>query len=696
MPSTTACLAGLIFLHMEMDDAVEQHLECSDLNNTSPKGDAAEGLDQDQSQDVDVQGSNALNIVAPTDGTGSTTTPFAEKVVEERGTPLTSTNVSMAQATDGSEKTIPQGHPIEFDAQATNSARRPHDPVDEHAPNSAQARVEISEIVQQLSEAPVSNLPTRQADGTLSSSLSISHENLGITSSIAEEELAGHISKFAEACGIDPGRVNEAGEGSLTWEQLLKEVADVKESNPELEKIQPFFHLQGLGDCAMVPIHDLKTLTRQANLFQAVSRFSKELEKKPAGFWCLGDPVAKTLLFPFESGAGSDTLEESEARLKRGQIYDHACLSRAMELLAIAGLNPNQEASRGLISACKNVQHQCHDRASLHAIYQAQVVKVKDMRDEKTQLSERLLSQVDEMVKEKSLAKRKTLKEDVVSSFSTQIEAVDAALQETLGLPVLAAQLGGVAFDKANDVRVLRAKLSASADHEARLSMRMAEECSAAAMLAEEIVIQKDVMAKQTACHSEEASKQSERNRIVKRFWDFANEDMDVDDLGHAMTDVLPPTSDVGIYNVPNGIGTSIAKMFPDFLVNSNNRHNFTLSGTGNNDRLTRIDSELSRPNAAPESANIATLQAVRKEQLVKQHEFLNGCDKLIQGRIPKKAFIEQNRPTTFGLTAVGPLTDQDPNLASIVDPNDEKGHPSDIDQDLKVMIIKDTNFLEI
>ena len=171
---------------------------------------------------------------------------------------------------------------------------------------------------------------------------------------------------------------------------------------------------------------------------------------------------------------------------------------------------------------------------------------------------------------------------------------------------------------------------------------------------------------------------------------------MDMDDFGHSMTDVLPPTSDAGMYNVPSGIGASIAKMFPDFLVNSNNRHNFTLSGTGNNDRLTRIDSELSRPNAAPESANIATLQAVRKEQLVKQHEFLNGCDKLIQGRIPKKAFIEQNRPTTFGLTAVGPLTDQDPNLASIVDPNDEKGHPSDIDQDLKVMIIKDTNFLEI
>jgi hypothetical protein len=75
-----------------------------------------------------------------------------------------------------------------------------------------------------------------------------------------------------------------------------------------------------------------------------------------------------------------------------------------------------------------------------------------------------------------------------------------------------------MAFDKANDVRVLRAKLSASADHEARLSMRMAEECSAAAMLAEEILIQKDVIAKQTACQSEEASKQAERNRIVKLF----------------------------------------------------------------------------------------------------------------------------------------------------------------------------------
>jgi hypothetical protein len=151
---------------------------------------------------------------------------------------------------------------------------------------------------------------------------------------------------------------------------------------------------------------------------------------------------------------------------------------------------------------------------------------------------------------------------------------------------------------------------------------------------------------------------------------------MDMDDFGHSMTDVLPPTSDAGMYNVPSGIGASIAKMFPDFLVNSNNRHNFTLSGTGNNDRLTRIDSELARPNAAPESANITTLQAVRKEQLVKQHECLSGYEKLAQGRIPKKAFIKQNRPVTFGLTAVGPLTDQDPNLASICGPQQRTRMP--------------------
>jgi hypothetical protein len=409
----------------------------------------------------------------------------------------------MAQATDNSEKATPQSCTLVPVAQATR-VETPHRPVPrgafaERTANSAQAGAEIGDIVQQLPQASVSNLPTRVADGTLASSLSISCENLGITSAVPSEELAVYIGKFSEACEIDPSNVMEPGEGSLTWEQLLQEVADIKESNPELGKIQPFFHLQGLGDCAMVPIDELKKLNRQANLFQAVDRFSKELEKKDAGFFCVGDPIAKALLFPFEMCSRDDGLQESEARLKRGQVYDHACLSRAMELLAIAGINPNQEISRSLIAACKNIQHQCHDRASLHAIYQAQVVKVQDIKSHKTQLSETFLSRIDEMMKEKTLSKRKTLREQIVSSFSVQIEAIDTALQETLGLPVLAAQLGGMAFDKANDVRVLRAKLSASADHEARLSMRMAEECSEAAMLAEDIVIQKDVIAKQTA-----------------------------------------------------------------------------------------------------------------------------------------------------------------------------------------------------
>ena len=662
-------------------EAYLKHTE--EPSNNSSQGEVAEGLDMD----VDMQGSNASNIVSPFDGTGSSTTSLEGNVVNEHGTVPASTNSSMAQAIDNSEKATPQSCTLVPVAQATR-IETPYRPVP--------PTTEIGEIVQQLSRASVTNLPTRVADGTLASSLSISYENLGITSAVPSEELADCISKFSETCGSDPSNVMEPGKGHLTWEQLLQEVADIKESNPELGKIQPFFHLQGLGDCAMVPIDELKKLNRQANLFQAVDRFSKELEKKDAGFFCSGDPIAKTLLFPFEACSRDDGLQESEARLKRGQIYDHACLSRAMELLAIAGINPNQEISRGLIAAYKNIQHQYHDRASLHAIYQAQVVKVQDIKGHKTQLSETFLSRIDDMMKEKTLSKRKTMKEQIVSSFSVQMEAIDTALQETLGLPVLAAQLGGMAFDKANDVRVLRAKLSASADHEARLSMRMAEECSAAAMLAEEIVVQKDVIAKQTAYHSEEASKQSERNRIVKLFWDYASVDMDMEEFPHSITDVLPPNSETGMYNVPGGFGTSIAKMFPDFLVNSNNRQNFTLSGTGNNDRLTRIDSELARPNAAPESANIAILQAVRKEQLVKQQEFLNGYEKLTQQRIPKKAFIEQHRPATFGLTSVGPLTDQDPNLASIVDPNNENGYPSDIDQDLKVLIIKHTECLEL
>ena len=159
-----------------------------------------------------------------------------------------------------------------------------------------------------------------------------------------------------------------------------------------------------------MPISDLKKLTGQANLFQMVERFSKELEKKDGGFFCFGDPVAKTLLFPFEKGSVQDGLPEAETRLKHGQIYDHACLSRAMELLAIAGLNPNQEVSRGLISAYKNIQHQYHDRASLHAIYQAQMAKVKTMREQKTHLSETFLSHVDEMMNEKSMSKRRNLR----------------------------------------------------------------------------------------------------------------------------------------------------------------------------------------------------------------------------------------------------------------------------------------------
>jgi hypothetical protein len=56
------------------------------------------------------------------------------------------------------------------------------------------------------------------------------------------------------------------------------------------------------------------------------------------------------------------------------------------------------------------------------------------------------LAHVDEMVKEKSLAKRKTLRENIVSSFSAQMEAIDAALQETLGLPVLGSSTGRNGF----------------------------------------------------------------------------------------------------------------------------------------------------------------------------------------------------------------------------------------------------------
>ena len=655
------------------------------------------GVDSLETEDTDMQGSNPLHISVLGGGTPSETTLLTETVASGEGTMGASPNVATAlPAADALVETDPQGGSSSSDAQATNEIATPFSSLVEQIAISKQVGVEISDIEKQLSQASVSNLPTRAADGTLASSLRISYENLGLTDAVPAAELAEYIGKFAEACGLDPNNLNEPGEGSRSWEQLLQEVATIKESNRELEKIQPFFHLQGLGDCVMVPIDNLKKLSRQANLFQAVDCFSKELEKKASSFLSHGDPVAKTLLFPFEACSINDSPQESEERLKRGQIYDHACLSRAMELLAMAGVNPNQEVSRGLISAYKNIQHQYHDRASLHAIYQTQIVKVQDMRSHKTELSETFLSRIDEMVKEKSLAKRKKIRGEIVSTFSVQIEAIDTALQETLGLPVLAAQLGGMAFDKANDVRVLRAKLSACADHETRATMRMAEECSAAAMLAEEVVIQKDVMAKQTAYQSEEAARQSERNRIVKLFWDFASDDVDMDEFPYSITDMLPPNSETGIFNVSGGFGTAIAKMFPDFLANSTNRHNFTLSGTGTNDRLTRIDSELSRPNAAPESANIAILQALRKEQLVKQHEFLNGFDKLVPNRIPKKAFIEQNRPSTFGLTAVGPLTDQDPNLASIVDPNNERGYPSDIDQNLKVLIIKHTEYLEL
>jgi hypothetical protein len=653
-----------------MDDAVEAHLRTAEacehtsddpkkgseevlfghndeLSNNSSQGVVAEGLDRHQDQDADVQGSNALNIDAPSDGTGSSAIPLAEKIVEEHGTASTSTDLSMAQATDNSEKATRQGCTIAHVAQATRA-----ETLNRVVPqiNSLQARGEIEGITGMLAKTTVSNLPTREPDGALASSLKLSHENLGISEGVPSQELSEHISKFAEACGIPVENVMLPGDGDLTWEQLYKEVADIKCLIPELKAVQPFFHLKGLGDCAMAPIKELKALVKKAGphssrLYQAVDAISRELESGATGIHEWNDPVTKSLLFPFEEPPRKETDQDAEARLRRGQIFDHACLSRAMELLALVGANPQQDLSRGLISAYKNVQHQHHDRASLHGIYQTQLNKVRDMKHQKTQV-------IDELVKEKSLAKRKAQKEKLVSLLTVQMEAIDAALQETHGLPVLAAQLGGMAFDKANDIRTLRSKLSASADHEARLYMRMAEECSAAAMLAEEIAIQKDVIAKQTAYQSEEARKQPERNRIVKLFWEWAEEDVDIDGFEHSMSDMLPPDSDTGTYNVPGGVGTSLAKMFPDVLIESGNRHNFTLSGTGKDDRLTKLDSELARPNAAPESPNIAMLQAIRKQQLVSAQEFLNGHDKPIPNRIPKKQSIEQRRPVTFGLTA--------------------------------------------
>jgi hypothetical protein len=153
-----------------MDDAVEAYMsaaaECENTSDdpekgseeaslehagepsgNSPQGVVTEGLDQD----VDMQGSNAPNIVAPSDGTGSSTTSLAGNVIEEHGTITTSADLSMAQSTDNPEKTSPFSEV--HVAQATR-VETPHHPVPRGT--------EVGEIVQQLSRTSVTNLPTLQ------------------------------------------------------------------------------------------------------------------------------------------------------------------------------------------------------------------------------------------------------------------------------------------------------------------------------------------------------------------------------------------------------------------------------------------------------------------------------------------------------------------------------------------------------
>jgi hypothetical protein len=95
------------------EEASLEHAE--EPSNNSFQGAVAEGLEQD----VDMQGSNAPNIVAPSDGTGSSTTSLAGNVVNEHGTAPTSMNLSMAQAIDNSEKATSQSCTLAPVAQAT-------------------------------------------------------------------------------------------------------------------------------------------------------------------------------------------------------------------------------------------------------------------------------------------------------------------------------------------------------------------------------------------------------------------------------------------------------------------------------------------------------------------------------------------------------------------------------------------------
>ena len=119
MPSTTVCFAGLIFLCMDgtVEEGVgasnsshkEQEDELIDYNNdtdvTSHKEDDIGSLDRND-QDVDMQGSNALAIAVPADGTPSSPTSIGD----EDGTMGTSPNTSTAlPAADGSEETTSQG-----------------------------------------------------------------------------------------------------------------------------------------------------------------------------------------------------------------------------------------------------------------------------------------------------------------------------------------------------------------------------------------------------------------------------------------------------------------------------------------------------------------------------------------------------------------------------------------------------------
>ena len=59
-------------------EAYLKHTE--EPSNNSSQGEVAEGLDMD----VDMQGSNASNIVSPFDGTGSSTTSLEGNVVKRR------------------------------------------------------------------------------------------------------------------------------------------------------------------------------------------------------------------------------------------------------------------------------------------------------------------------------------------------------------------------------------------------------------------------------------------------------------------------------------------------------------------------------------------------------------------------------------------------------------------------------------